>query len=319
MLQDSLNKAFGLKWEIEEIRLKGLPLYMTSGRKFYRTYLGNIAFLIIKISDKEKFGVVALKKQLSQYCDKSDLNVAFYFENLSRIQRDALIKKEIPFISLPDQIYLPFLGVLLSNRFKSKKIVSGSKMMPATQCLFLYMLYNCEKEYFIKSQAAEELGFTRTSITRASEQLKQMGIISEESNGKEIRMHTSKKGRELYEMAKPYLINPVQKVISVDLSDVNEFYVAGESALSNNTMLGHPKEDTFAVYKGHPLIGKIKEIDPRWQEGANVCRLELWKYDPALFQKNGEVDIVSIAMSLVDNSDERVQGELNTYLEEYKW
>ena len=97
--------------------------------------MGDASFLIVKLSDREKFGVVAFKKQLSQYMEKTGLNVAFCFDDITRVQRDALIAKEIPFISLPDQIFLPFLGVMLSNNLKRKMIVSTDKMMPATQCL----------------------------------------------------------------------------------------------------------------------------------------------------------------------------------------
>ncbi len=60
-------------------------------------------------------------------------------------------------------------------------------------------------------------------------------------------------------------------------------------------------------------------IDTRWQENNKTSKVELWKYDPGLFAKDGEVDPVSLAMSLSDNTDERVEGELQSFLEEYKW
>ncbi len=47
--------------------------------------------------------------------------------------------------------------------------------------------------------------------------------------------------------------------------------------------------------------------------------LELWKYDPSPFAINREVDPVSLAMSLCENEDERIQGELEEYLEGYEW
>ena len=50
-----------------------------------------------------------------------------------------------------------------------------------------------------------------------------------------------------------------------------------------------------------------------------MCTVELWKYDPQLFVKNGMVDPVSLAMSLCDMEDERVEGELERYMEEYAW
>ena len=50
-----------------------------------------------------------------------------------------------------------------------------------------------------------------------------------------------------------------------------------------------------------------------------LVRVEFWKYDPEPFAFDGCVDPVSLAESLKDIPDERVQGELEDYLEEFKW
>ncbi|MBQ8995428.1 MAG: MarR family transcriptional regulator [Oscillospiraceae bacterium] len=319
MLEDALKNAFGINCRLEQIKMSGLPLYMTSERAFYNAVMGEVSFMIVTISDKEKFGAVALKKQLVQYIEKSSLNVAYYFDSLTRVQRDALISKEIPFVSLPDQIYMPFLGVMLSNSFKKKMTVATDKMMPATQCLFLYLLYHSDNDSFIKMWAAEDLGLTKTSITRASEQLKRMGLIREERSGKEIRMIPLFKGYELFETAKDHLINPIQKVLHAEITTDKEFFIAGETMLSRYSMLAAPGENTYAIYKGSEIVSVLKDMDTRWQDNTKASRIELWKYDPGLFALNGEVDPVSLAMSLSDNADERVEGELQSFLEEYRW
>ena len=66
-------------------------------------------------------------------------------------------------------------------------------------------------------------------------------------------------------------------------------------------------------------VKEITEIDVRWSSDNNAVCVELWKYDPALFAVKGEVDPVSLAMSLSESEDERVQGELEEYLEGYEW
>ena len=319
MLNDALKNAFGINCNIESLKLKGLPLYMTSGRKFFKAVMGEAAFMLIELSGKDKFGAIALKKQLAQYVENTGLNSAYIFKNLTSVQRDALISKEIPFVTLPDQIYIPFLGVMLSNSFKKKIKAAGDKMTPSTQCLFLYMLYQSGGDYVIKKRAAEDLGLTKTSITRASEQLRQLNLIHEEYAGKEIRMIATAKGYEFYELAKDYLINPVQKVIHAENHSNGGMFVAGETLLGRHSMLSEPRENTYAMYKGNKAAANLKDIDIRWQEDIETSRIELWKYDPALFAINGEVDPVSLAMSLSDNTDERVEGELQTYLEAYRW
>ena len=162
-------------------------------------------------------------------------------------------------------------------------------------------------------------GLTKMSITRASEQLKQMNLIREERVGKEIRMVPNYRGRELFEVAKDYLINPVQKIVHTKITKEEGLFIAGETMLSRHSMLAAPSEDVYAVVKGSDIVSGFEEIDTRWQDDIRTSRVELWKYDPGLFANNGEVDPVSLAMSLSDNADERVEGELQSFLEEYKW
>lgn len=208
----------------------------------------------------------------------------------------------------------------MRNNLKPSHEVAADKMMPATQCLFLYLLYNNQNAYVLKKQAAEALGLTKSSITRASEQLKAMKLITEEQVGKEIRMKTVASGFALFQVARPYLVTPVQRIVYTERASVcGEMCLAGESALSKVSMLGEPKYNTLAIYKGDDLVRDFVELDIKWQEDTDAVQIELWKYKPELFAKDGIVDPVSLALSLSDNADERVQGELKDFLEGYTW
>ena len=57
-------------------------------------------------------------------------------------------------------------------------------------------------------------------------------------------------------------------------------------------------------------------MDPLWDDITNGIQLELWKYPPALFGRNGKVDPISLYCSLKDTPDERIENELETMLEE---
>ncbi len=319
MISNALKESFGIDCLIEDIQIKGLPVFMKSGRRIQKLLFGGCEFLVVELSAADKFGTIALKKQALQYREKTDLDVVYVFSRVSKTQRDALISNRIPFICLPDQIYLPVMGVALRNHFNKMKEIDVEKMMPATQSLFLYLLYR-KKDSVMKSEAAKDLSLTKTSITRASDQLKAMGLITEESSGKALYMRPVATGRDFYESAKPFLINPVQKTLFVAASNsVKKLVEAGESALSNNSMLAAPKTKCLAVYKGDPVVEKLDVIDPQWTSDTLYYQIELWKYDPAMFADNNSVDIVSLSMSLANNEDERVQGELEDYMESYAW
>ena len=314
------RELFGIDFNVTTISVSSLPVYLTAGRSFYMLSHNETKFLLVKVSEKEKFGVLALEKQAGIISEKYGIPVAFDFSNVTRPQRDSLINNNIPFISESGQLYLPFLGMALSNRFTHQKDVKKEKMMPVTQALFLLLLYSANGGSVLKKDAAETLGVTRTSITRASDQLDAMGLIKQEVYGKECHMYANGQGLQLFEMAKPYLINPIQRTAVVQYKKQNDSYsLSGESALAERTMLNNPKISVRAVYKDEADFEQIQEIDTRWAPNVNVMQLEFWKYNPQLFSKHGVVDPVSLYMCFENNVDERIEEAIEEYLEDYKW
>ena len=219
-----------------------------------------------------------------------------------------------------EQLYLPFLGAALSERFARPKRVNVEKMMPVTQALFLYMLYHCNGKPIMKKDAAEAIGVTRTSLTRASDQLLAMKLITQENRGKESYMILQGSGPELIEKARPFLINPVQKTVTVRNSgEYGKLPLSGESALAKKTMLNEVSVPVRAAWKGDIRSEDLAEVDIRWEPNANAVELQLWKYDPARFMKDGLADPVSLAMSFEGNADERIEGAIEEYMEDYSW
>lgn len=311
-----LENLFGAKFEEREIKFpKGLPIYMTSGRKLYQLSLDDASFIVVSVSEMNRFGVVALQKQQLQYEEFLNCNVAFSFPHLTKVQRDALIKHKVPFIDQANQIYLPFLGIMLTDKFKKERNVSVEKMMPATQSLYLYLLSK-KYEAVSKMDAAEALSLTRMSISRASAQLEAMGLITQQSVGRNVFMKAKAYGMEGYKMAEPYLINPVKKTIVVkSTSEMFTLPAAGETALSSYSMLGEPDIPIKAISKDSDMVSSLEETDRRWDPESQSIELQLWKYDPCLYTVDGMVDKISLAMSFKDNVDERIEAALESCME----
>lgn len=315
------NETYGLKLNASpKESLNSLPIYMLAGRKLYEVEFEGTTFLAVCLSGRDRFNSAELKKQLALYQNAAEMPVAYVFDAMTTAQRTSLIGNRIPFICEPDQLYLPFLGVMLKSGLKKDRShISTEKMSPSTQSLFLYLAYFGQSGC-IKKDAANALRLTRTSITRASEQLTVMGLIREEKAGKEICMYPAGNGSALFERARPFLINPVQKSLFVKYDDaLRQCLPAGESALSACTMLSPPKIPTYAVLKGCDTVTQFRQVEPRWESEEPVCRVELWKYDPRLFAADGRIDPISLAMSLESIDDERIEGALEDYLEGWKW
>ena len=149
------RKLFGLDFDAEKLEVKGLPIYLTARRSFQKLSRGGREFVLVRFSDEEKYGVAALQKQADLLSERFGMPVAFGFKSISRVQRNSLIDWNIPFISDTGQLYLPFLGMALSERFVQPKKIRTEKMMPVTQSLFLYMLYRDKSRPVMKKDAAE--------------------------------------------------------------------------------------------------------------------------------------------------------------------
>lgn len=307
---------FGIKFKREEFKPKDLPVYIVSGRRFYWVSNDKNVFILVKISPEEDFGSIAYEKQMMLIYAKYEIPVAFEYISLTSSQKARLIKMSIPFICEEKQYYLPFLGFSLSESLKRRKIIRTSKFMPVTQALLLYMIYQSNGHPVLKKDAASALGVTRMSITRASEQLVTLGLMIEESRGRECYMTIDESPRTILNKARDYMINPIQKVLYVeDEDEYRDYLLSGESALSANSMLNVPAIQSRAVFKSKLSMDSITEVDVNWDDVKAPVRLELWKYDPELFSVNGVVDPISLSLCYSDETDERIEEAIEEYME----
>ncbi|MDD2510474.1 MAG: hypothetical protein PHP26_06240 [Syntrophomonas sp.] len=60
----------------------------------------------------------------------------------------------------------------------------------------------------------------------------------------------------------------------------------------------------------------ISNAGARLIDAEKQCALELWKYDPRLICGDGKADVLSLAISLKDVADERVEQMLDEILTE---
>ena len=314
-MKKQLEKYFGCTVNVNEYMEKlNLPIYMTM-RHIDIVDIFGISFALVDITKETDLSVVAMKKQQKKYEEIMQCSVAYRIVFDSQASRNALVKNGVAFIELPGNVFLPFLGIVLQDVYK-QQFVKSDKMMPATQMVFLELLYMEDNECVLKSEVARKLNLTKTSLTRATEQLREMNLIMENKSGKEITIARHSQRKEYYDRAKEFLINPVQKVITVKRDEMLRPNVqAGESALSSTTLLNPPHIEEKAIFKGAEIIDQLEIVDARFVKPSKCVKLQLWKYDPSYFEKNGEVDPVSLACTFKGNEDERIEMCIEELLE----
>ena len=321
----SIFDTFGFDCKVEEApKPKGLPLYMVQGRNFFKVVVCEIPFIVVAVAENERFSADALTRQIEKYEQAVLVSVVLFFEKTGAIQQKALIKYCIPFLSFPSVMFLPFLGIAMQKR-RAKKVEASvdaqKKLMPQSQVLFLYMLYKVKSAFVSKAEAARATGLSAMAVSRCSRELESHGLVKLQERGRVVQMTCAAIGRELFEKAIPYLINPVEKTIVILGTSQNEnFPKAGESALSALTMLGSPEMVTCACDKSDISSSTIDYTeDARWIYSEKLLNVQVWRYSPNPFAANGLVDPVSLYMSLKDSVDERVQASLEELMKNVKW
>ncbi|MBM6715329.1 HTH domain-containing protein [Gemmiger formicilis] len=295
-----------------------LPLYLVYGRNFDVVSTGSVKFMLVTMQLDGRFNIQQIAGQVEKIAKAANMTVALNLSSMTPYQRKAMTEKGIPFIMLPNQVYLPFLSISLRKHAFRKESVSYGRLQATAQQVFLYLFYHRTSLGISKSNLAEQLNLTRTSITRAIEQLDALGVLQKrDSLRSPILLNPM---ADLKKIVQEDLIDPVQKRVVIRSQDLPDaVWLAGESCLSEYSMLNPPHMEVYACDKKKISAQAFTVVDPVWENTDGCVQLELWKYSPEPFAKKGRVDKISLYCSLRRSTDERVQGELEMMLEEIEW
>lgn len=308
---DYISSAMGIKvtyqtWELES----RLPYYMIDKYQFQAAYLEDVkALFLYPIAELDQIG--AIKKQILRIQKIENIPVVLVLNKLSRQRRQYLIESHIPFVVEDRQIFLPFLGVALQERFDTEP-KPLEKLQPSSQVLLLYFIYQNQRQIYT-NDAVKALGFSAMTITRAARQLEMTGIFRLKKDGVQMMLITDLSGQALFEEATSFLVSPVHKIIYIEAGEaVPEMLLSGDSALAKKSMLNDPAIRCYAIEHkaGKELLGTERLLDANRQ-----IRLELWKYSPQVLAENETVDTLSLALSMMESNDERVEEAINEMLD----
>lgn len=285
-----------------------LPLYISGSYQFESAYIGECK--CVMITPREELATIpALKKQICKIQAIDDVPVVLNLASVSAYRRKSLIENRIPFIT-PKQLFLPFMGAMLTDEKETEQAVV-EKFMASTQQLFLYFIYSKKSELYV-SEATEQLPFSAMTISRAVRQLEATELFEVRKEGVNKIMKATLGRMQLFEEAKKYLSTPVRRSGYIEKRQVtSDMALAGETALSEKTMLNPGRMLTYAVYERRFEKELLTDelVDPNHQ-----VRLELWTYDPKQFSADQIADAISVGLSLMENKDERIEEAVETLL-----
>ncbi len=233
--------------------------------------------------------------------------------------RQRLIDKGVYFVVSNRFAFLPELVI---NERQRRKTVA-TKLTPVGQYLLLYHLQVTSLEGRSATYIVKLVPFSYPSVAQGLQCLEDLELVVRMPDGTKNKvLRWRYVGRELYDRAQPFMMNPVQRVLYADsVKSTQHFPECGTNALAHYSRLNPGFEKMRAMSNatlkglvaGNSLVGQ-NPYDGNY-------RIEVWKYPPVT--KGGFagewVDPLSLALSLRDDNDPRVENEVEYMLDHIEW
>ena len=306
-----LDKVLGIKVSYEDREFKHLPNFIVTRYHLQMVSMDEqkAVFLYPK-TELERIEV--LKKHIARVQENENLPVVLVLKELSYRQKEYLIREKIPFVVEGKQIYLPFMALYLQERCNAEKN-TRKEILPSAQMLLLHFIYKGARE-LSTSQIAKELELTPTSISRASRQLEEMGLLHIRKIGVQRIIQSEDSPETLFQRAEEKLLNPIKRTVYIPKEFVGkDLLESGYSALAKYSMLNAPNVKCYAVES----ISQWNDvITNSLQSSQEQVAIEMWRYNPRKLSNGEVVDELSLALALRENTDERVEEAVKEMLNE---
>ena len=306
-----LNFVLGIKVVYHEEAHRSMPNFIISRYRLQKVTLDGKAALFV-YPKEELDSVDAVKKHLERIQKAEGVPAVLILDHLTYRQKQYLLRDHIPFVVEGKQIYLPFMAVYLQKRGDGER-QEKSTMLPSAQLLLLYYIYHGCGE-LLTSEACQDLGFTPTSVSRASRQLEEMGLVQTEKRGVQKILYSDKTPRALFAATKDTMENPIKKIIYVPRAEITDKLLrGGYSALSEYTMMNPPAVECFAT---DSISAMEKAASGKLHNAEDQCEVQLWRFDPRKLAEGNSVDRLSLALVLDKDRDESVEDAVEQMLEQ---
>ena len=293
---------------------KGLPLIYKSLYKIYTVSSNGVVWLALE--PKDKLGLSQLRKNRAYLEKMKQVNCVLFLEEATFYSVDKMKEEGIPYVLKGKEIFLPFLGMLLSNN--GQRIIKPVHIISfLTQKILLIGLYE-EFDKATVTMIAQKMDVSKMAVSKCFDEIEYLGIDVMDLKGKSraISMNMGKKA--CWEIIKPFLRTPIIKRFVFE-EDANLQIKAGISALSEYSMLADNSYPTYAVTKQDLSSSGIKELKEAVKgDTIGSIVLEVGYHIDTI--KPHVQDPLSVLLSIEDEmDDERVEGCSLEMLEEYVW
>ena len=297
-----------------------LPMYLGARYRFFEGTVADVRILFLQ-ADEEITPSTALKHEhaLQQQWTGP---IAFIMHAVTARGRQRLVNAGVAFLVPRSHVYLPMLGVNLTERFK-ERMLSAERLRPSAQLLLLQAITAHGSAANTPGAAAKLLGYTAVAIGQALDQLETAGLVQVRRAGRERLFELAGNPAEIWQRAQPMLASPVKRrrYIAGTLPPEDTMLTAGFSALAEYSALAQPRVPVLAASaaQAKQLAASQVAYELPSAEEADF-QVEVWAYAPELLAAGKPiVDRLSLFLSLREDADERVQSALEEMMRGMQW
>ena len=263
---------------------KKFPLVYRGRYDIFKVETNGVVWMAIY--PKDNVGLIMLRRDRAKVEKITGLNCAIFLDRTTFYIKEKLLEEGIPFVPKGKQVYLPFIGYLLSNA-NERELTPVYLISFLTQKMLLVAIYE---------RWNDVLGM----------------------KGKSRVINVPDDRKEFWKENIGILRNPVIRKF-VLREDIKLEKKAGISALCEYSLLSDNAYPTYAVTKKKLKASGVKmEKQASVSEDIGCVVLELGYFID--FFGKGLQDPLSVALSLTrEEQEERVKISVNEMLEEYVW
>ena len=255
----------------------------------------------------------------SRISDTIGSPVVFILDSSPSYERQRLIDKDVFFVMGDKFANLP---MLIANE-RIRKSRPAKRLTPIAQYILLYHLQVESLEGMSARDMSDKIPYSYESVTLGLTCLSDLELCKKVSDGGKSKIICfSLKGKELWDKAKDFLIDPVGKRVYGDsLVTELKFAQCNINALSHYTWLNPDNSQMYMMSKKELQSLIAEKALHNMNEYDGDVMIEAWKY-PIVSNKNDEnewVDKLSLAISLRNDDDPRVEGEIERLINEIEW
>ena len=254
---------------------KKFPLVYRGRYDIFKVETNGVVWMAIY--PKDNVGLIMLRRDRAKVEKITGLNCAVFLDRTTFYIKEKMMEEGIPFVIDRKQVFLPFIGYLLSKE-NERELAPVHLISFLTQKMLLMAIYERWNEVKV-SDAAKRLEVSTKSASRCFDELEYLNIDVLGMKGKSRVIDIPDEREQLWKQIKNVLRNPVIRRFILR-EDIKFEKKAGISALCEYSLLSDNVYPTYAVTKKELKDSGVK-AEKQVSELEEIAVL-FWNWDISL-------------------------------------